>query len=112
MEKLFNSVLKYAQKRDKLINYVIDLTKLVYPKDKDMITDVVNLTSSLLMSDPDDEFLNGMIGFINYADKAEDKNRFNNSEILTTLIHDLGEFSRNRHEPWFLPRTHGYIKYA
>lgn len=113
MEKLPNGVKEYAQKRDQLIDYITNLTKEVWGNDKDMIDGVKNLTSSLKLADVNYEFVNGMLGFINYVENyVENKERFSKSSVLATLIHDLGEFSRNRHRPWFSPRTSDYQKYA
>lgn len=54
------------------------------------------------------EAVKAMYGFLQYAKLGKDT-RFNDqSAIKTTLAHDLN----NAGTKFFLPRTHGYLKYA
>jgi hypothetical protein len=59
------------------------------------------------IADPNQQFVDDLLGFMFWAKiTAQAK-----SKALTTILHDLSEFSRNRHEKWFCPRTFGYAKY-
>lgn len=107
MNQALTVVKNYAEQRNNLIDNIVFLTKQVYPKDKEMLDCVMDLTTDLMISDPSQEFIDGMRGFLLYAGMGDIKP----STALTTLIHDLGEFSRNRFEPWFAPRTARYNKY-
>lgn len=111
MEKIAD-VFQYAKDRDALIKYILDLTKELYGDDLDMVNGICGLTNTLHIAEADPQFVAGMLGFINYAESGELSREITKSSILTTLVHDIGEFSRNRHEPWFLPLTAGYVKFA
>ena len=106
----------YVQKRELLIKKVHSLVKKIYRNDWEMISGVSDLTTALQVAEPNDDFVNGMLGFIEFA-KDKDRSFYKKSEIndgalLSNLIHDLGEFSRNRHEGWFSPRTARYAEYC
>jgi len=98
---------KYVKKRQAVIDKTIHLAKLV---DVSMVKDAISLTVALEAAEPNEEFVNGMLGFINYA--SYNKKDVSNSELLSTLLHDLIEFKYNRHHDWFLPRTFRYSQYA
>lgn len=102
---------KHADRRKRIIQDVINLCTIFYPNDEEMLNGVIGLTSDLAMAEWNQttiEFVDGMYGFMLWADNRND---VNSRSVFTTLVHDLGEFSRNRHENWFCPRTSGYTKY-
>lgn len=101
---------EYIQQREELISNIENLCHRVYPKDKEMMAIVIDLTTDLMIAEESTQFVNGMRGFLNWADSQ--RNAPSASSVLTTLIHDLGEFSRNRQESWFCPRTSGYSQFA
>jgi hypothetical protein len=73
-----------------------------------MLEGVTNLTDQFCLSLTNFSFTcDGMAGFIKWAKD----NQQEEGAILTTLIHDLAEFARNREEKWFCPRTYSYSKY-
>jgi hypothetical protein len=99
------------ERRKKVITEVINLSQVFYKNDKQMLSAIVDLTVHLEVADYDEvsiDFVNGMYGFMLFANGRTD---VNSRSAFTTLIHDLGEFSRNRNENWFCPRTAGYTKY-
>lgn len=99
---------KYVEKRERLISEIVNLSQVIYKDDREMLSIVSDLTTSLEIADPNEEFINGMWGFMLWASNRTD---VNSRSVLTTLLHDLGEFASNRHEKWFCPRTSGYQKY-
>ena len=104
-QKLIN----YVETRDRMINEIINMTQIAYRKDKSMLSAVIDLTTTLKMVSPQDGtvFVKDMWGFMMWTNQTKNYDR----SVLTTIIHDLGEFSRNRFEKWFCPRTAGYRKY-
>lgn len=98
----------YLKKCDKLVSAVTNLMNILYKGDEEMLGGVAALLSDLTFAEPREEFVDGMLGFMVWADNRPE---VKSGSVLTTLIHDLGEFSRNRHENWFHPRTAGYTKY-
>lgn len=97
----------YVEQRDKLISDIVNLSHLAYPDDRKIKSNVIELTTILMIADNDQKFIDGMRGFMVWASMAN-KTPYS---VLATLIHDLVEFSRNRYEPWFSPRTSRYEKY-
>lgn len=97
----------YSKLRDQLCQYVIDLCDRVYPKDKQMAGAAIHLTVELKLAEQNDEFVKSLCGFITWAKKEGQPE----NKVLTNIMHDLGEFARNRHKSWFSPRTSRYIKY-
>lgn len=51
--------------------------------------------------------LDGLVGFLHWI---EDHPRYK-TNLLTTLIHDLSEFERNRYETWYCPRSYNYAEF-
>lgn len=98
---------QYVIDRDNLISTIMNICHQVYPNDREMADILIDLTTELMIANPDREFIYGLRGFIVWASMTNQKA----STVLTTIIHDLGEFSRNRHESWFSPRTSRYDKY-
>lgn len=98
---------QYVIDRDNLINNIMNICHHVYPNDREMADISIDLTTVLMVSEPDRKFIDGLRGFINWASMTDQKA----SSVFTTIIHDLGEWSRNRHEDWFSPRTSRYDKY-
>lgn len=108
MKNLKSTVLLiYINNRQRLIDEIINNVKIVYKDDKKILMNVIDLTVELEMADRNDEFVDGMVGFITWASMTNQ----NASSTLTTLIHDLSEFARHRNESWFSPRTARYQKY-
>lgn len=108
-----NTIEKFTNERSTLIVDVLRLTKQAYPNDKQLQSGVVDLTVKLEMAPMDQQtvdFIDGMRGFMFWAGENS-YNRPGAGSVLSTLIHDLSEFARNRHEKWFCPRTTGYQKY-
>lgn len=55
----------------------------------------------------EEDFIKGLYGFCRWSvDNEKDR-----SFMSTNIIHDLGEWYRNREEDWFSPRTASYAKY-
>lgn len=102
-------VMPYVKIRDRMIGEILNMTQTVWRKDKAILNGVSDLTSDLMMVDPKEGsiFVQDMWGFMQWATAHKEDAR----AALTTIIHDLGEFSRNRKENWFCPRTSGYRKY-
>jgi len=100
----------YVEKRQIVIDRTLKLVKEIYGKDQEMSSGVIDLTVNLEMAEPNDDFIHGMLGFLNWCDAHSGET--GDGWILNTLIHDLGEFSRYRDKNWFCPRTSSYIKYA
>jgi len=98
---------QYVVDRDDLISEIMNICHQVYPNDREMADISIDLTTVIMTSDPDRKFIDGLRGFIVWASMTNQKA----SSVFTTIIHDLGEFSRNRHESWFSPRTSRYDKY-
>lgn len=96
------------KKRFAVINEMTLLTQTIYPGDLEMMIGVERLTNYLNRIDPDEDFINGMLGFINWMYK-NDKPM---SQLLTNLIHDAGEYRTNGNEDWFSPRTASYKEFA
>lgn len=99
----------YVEKRDRVIAITTDLCNQVYPNDGEMMEIAMDLTTQLMVADNNEDFINGMLGFILWADSQ--RQAPTKSSVFTTLIHDLGEFSKHRNEGWFAPRTSRYQKY-
>ncbi|MDD5013589.1 MAG: hypothetical protein PHW73_00620 [Atribacterota bacterium] len=97
----------YVEKRQIVIDKVCDLVKLLHKNDDLMLSAVIDLTVVLEISETCEEFVNGMLGFINYATS----NDVSNEILFGTLLHDLSEFKHNRFQSWFLPRTKRFQKY-
>lgn len=100
-------VTDYVKERDYVINEIINAAHVVYPKDREIMNVVINLTVELQVAKPDSCFVQDLHGFLNWASMTNQPY----PSVLTTCIHDLGEFARNRTEKWFCPRTTGYRKY-
>jgi len=103
----FLIVSPYVKMRDSLIENILMDVKQVYPKDKEFLDCVVNLTTTLMTAEPDAKFVQDLQGFRIWAATTKQKT----SSVVTTIVHDLSEFARNRKESWFCPRTTGYAKY-
>lgn len=97
----------YMEIRDRIVNDTISATKAVYPDDKEMIMGVIDLTTSLQCAEISTEFVQDLWGFMIWSSMTDQ----DTSETLTTIIHDLAEFSKNRNEGWFSPRSSGYRKF-
>lgn len=97
----------YVKMRDEFINGVLSLTKAVYPKDNEMLFGVIGLTTKLRMAEQRDVFILDLCAFIKWSNIKKEKP----STVLTTKIHDLSEFAKNRNQDWFCPRTFGYTKH-
>ena len=95
---------KYTQHRNELIKMTLLLTDKVYQDDQEMLSSVKRLCHVLESAEESEDFVNDILAFIEYG---QNKN-LPDSTILTTIIHDMGEFSRNRFEDWFQPRSYGY----
>lgn len=100
-------VTDYVKMRDYVCDEILNNAKTVYPNDKEILLGVVDLVVYLKTSDPDARFVQDLKGFMMWAKMTNQDAR----HALTTLIHDLGEFMRNRHQEWFCPRSYGYAKY-
>lgn len=100
-------VTTYVEMRDRLIDEIINNVKTVYPNDNEMLSGVTDLTIQLKVAKPDIFFVQDLWGFCLWSSMTNQKP----SSVLTTCIHDLSEFARNRHQNWFCPRTTGYRKY-
>ena len=98
----------YPEKTELLIEKIIELTKSQYTNDNSMLSGVIGLTVDLKLAEQNNDFIHGMLGFINWCQEHDESDGF----LLTNLIHDLGEFSRNGNKSWFSPRTSNYIKFA
>lgn len=98
----------YVASRDYVINEIINNVRIAYGgTDDDILSGVGDLTTTLQCADPAPEFVADLKGFMLWARMTNQPRR----AVLTTLIHDLREFSENRHQKWFCPRTTGYSKY-
>jgi hypothetical protein len=98
----------YTEKQKLVIDTVIELTKKRYPKDREMMNSVIRLTEQFRLSfTAFAPTCDGMVGFIQWA---KDNNQ-EDGPVLSTLLHDLGEFESNREESWFSPRTHRYAEF-
>lgn len=103
---------QYKQMRDKVIDDVMFNTRKVWKKDKEMIEGVQELCTYLKKSEFTKvslELVRGMSGFIYWA--SLHKKKITAGSALSTLIHDLGEFRKNKHEDYFSPRTHSYFRF-
>ncbi len=98
----------YIEKRQLVIDKVCELAKSLYTNNDYMLSSVIDLTVVLEISEPCEEFVNGMLGFINYAASYN----VSDSDLFGTLLHDLSEFKHNRFQNWFSPRTERYQKYS
>jgi len=98
---------QYLYEVGKIKAEFLNLTKIVYPKDEEMINAAEYLSKQFEDASPNQEFLDGLRGFLAWATQTN----ANRNHVLTTLFHDLGEFNRNRHQLWFCPRTSMYGKY-
>lgn len=97
---------------DKLIDNIRLNTFRVYPKDREMRMGINSLLRHLKESPEDKvtiDLVRGLTGFIHWASSGH--GRATSSEVLTNVIHDLGEFRQNKNEPWFCPRTSSYSKF-
>jgi hypothetical protein len=111
-QKVYNPAV-YVEQRDKMIADILNLVHQAYPNDTSLKSGVVDLTVELQVAPIDQKmvaFIDGMRGFMMWAGENA-SNRPGAGSVLSTLIHDLAEFARNRHEKWFCPRTTGYQKY-
>ena len=99
-------VADYFQLRSRIIEETLNMTKSKYPKDNSMLGGVIDLTVALEVAEPNTEFVQDLWGFMQWANQTNQT-----KGVLTTIIHDLGEFARNRNESWFCPRSSGYRKY-
>lgn len=97
----------YIKRRDDLIAQIIMDVKAVYPDDKEIMDGLMNLTTDLMVADPAEDFVNDLRGFRMWAATTNQ----NAQKVVSTILHDLSEFSRNRNQSWFCPRTTGYSKY-
>jgi hypothetical protein len=105
--KVGQKVFPYVETRDKMIDEILNNVKTAYPKDKEMLGIAIDLTVSLKVAEPSPTFVSDLMGFMYYCSMKKEKA----STVLVTIMHDLGEFARNRNEVWFCPRTTGYNKY-
>ncbi|MGB4776470.1 MAG: hypothetical protein WBP45_14935 [Daejeonella sp.] len=94
----------YILKREELINKSLDLTDKVYYDDLEMADGMLSLTATLELAEPNEEFVNDLLAFIEFAETK----KLDDHSVLTTVFHDLGEFRRNREKNWFSPRSSGY----
>jgi len=96
----------YIEKQKLVIDTTINLTKKAGARG--LLKGVRNLTDYFALNAKDfPDTTNGMVGFIQWSKE----NNIPESEILTTLIHDLYEFKRNRLEKWYCPRSYGYAEF-
>jgi hypothetical protein len=99
--------MKYVELRTKLISDILNTTKNAWPGDKQILSNVINLTTELECAEPDLKFINGLQGYLIYSSMANRKA----TSVLATVVHDLVEWSNNRGESWFSPRTSRYDRY-
>ena len=104
-EKLI--IADYVQMRDSMIDEILNVVKSVHEDNHDILLTVIDLTIELKCANPDVEFVQDLKGFMMWASMTQQDAR----SALTTIIHDLSEFSINRNEPWFCPRSFRYRKY-
>jgi hypothetical protein len=108
----------YTEKRDLVSKKTRELVEKIYPKDSEMKRiiegQIQTFGNTFLLTDEEksvaNDFVNGLLGFVQWCEK-HDNVKVTDREILTTFIHDLSEFNRNRKESWFLPRSDGYKVY-
>lgn len=99
--------MKNGEIRAKLVSDILSATKSAWPNDKEIMSNVINLTTELECEEYDEKFINGLRGFMIYASITNIKA----TSALATIVHDLAEWSNNRFEAWFSPRTSRYDKY-
>lgn len=97
----------YIEMRDYVCQTVMHNVKYYYAGDNDVLSGVSELIAMLKVADPNEEFVRDLKGFMFWAEMTKQDGR----SALTTIIHDLGEFAKNRHQSWFCPRSSGYAKY-
>lgn len=101
---------EFYQMRESIIVDIINNTRNVYPKDKDMLIGIQGLCDRLMECDFTEttlKLVRGIKGFMRWSQS----NMEDAGWVLTNIVHDLGEFNRNSHEPWFSPRTTSYSKF-
>lgn len=101
---------EYCELRDKTIDNILLNTKKTYKKDKSLLDGIKNLCVHLKYAEFNEmsaRLVRGMAGFIYWCKLVD----MSSGVVLTTLIHDLGEFKRNKEEKWFSPRSSSYDKY-
>lgn len=100
---------RYVKERDWVIDQIMNNTRMIYSDDRDMMNHAMDLCVHLQVSEPDQEFVDGLRGFIFWSSDHADK--VSQGSALSTLLHDLNEFKNEGHEAWFCPRTSMYKKY-
>lgn len=98
----------YVEDRDHFITEVINNAQIEWRDDRQAISGVVELTTVLLTTEPDQDFLDGLRGFLVYCSLNTNVRR---GEALATICHDLAQFRDHRDKDWFSPRTARYGKY-
>ena len=104
-----NSFQKFIEYRNSVLNEIKNNAAIIYKSDLETLGLIEKLISdTMIFCDPSHkEFIDNIWGFMQWAGSANQ----DRGKSLTTLIHDLSEFNRNRDEKWFCPRTNGYKKY-
>ena len=105
----------YIEKRQLVVDKARELVKSVYPKDTEMERLIEGQIQTFentrtINSKVADAFVEGLLGFVQWC-KTQSTRKVEDSEILTTFIHDLREYNCNRREAWFSPRSAGYRKF-
>jgi hypothetical protein len=98
----------YIQRRNHISTELLNNIRSAFPDDFEVLSHAVDLCTILETSDPDQEFVDGIYGFMLYASDHDLDRR----QAVSTIMHDLIEFKSNRHEAWFSPRTSSYTKYV
>ena len=98
----------YEEKVIDLLRFILKTTIDLYGEENQTLYAAKEFAADLIIAEKDEEFVNGMLGFIQEQIKTTD---YNKSNCLFTLIHDLNEFSKHRNENWFSPRTSRFVEF-